>query len=153
MGFPENGEWACEGVTTSWGYVRFPWIQLSWPESQVIDKVVLYDRPSMEEHIAGGKLLFSDGSIIWVNQIPNNGTAKAISFTPKTVNWVKFITSDGKGKDLGFSEIEVFPAFPQLNDYVSKVDPYIETNRGRYIFFIPGARPFGMVGISTYDKE
>ncbi|SHJ88392.1 alpha-1,2-mannosidase, putative [Tangfeifania diversioriginum] len=153
IGISGIGEWACEGVTTSWGYVRFPWIQLTWPESQVIDKVVLYDSPSMNEHIAGGKLVFSDGSVVWVNQIPNNGTAKAVSFAPKTIEWVKFITTDGKGKDLGFSEIEVFPAFPQLPDYVSKVDPYIETNRGRYFFFVPGARPFGMVGTAPMTRN
>ncbi len=28
IGIQDLGEWACEGVTTSWGYVRFPWIRL-----------------------------------------------------------------------------------------------------------------------------
>jgi predicted alpha-1,2-mannosidase len=153
IGVSGSGEWACEGVTTDWGYVRFPWIQLSWDKPQAINKIVLYDRPSLGEHIAGGKLLFSDGSIVWVNQIPDDGTAKAVSFETKTVEWVKFITTDGKGKDLGFSEIEVFPAFPQYTDYVSTVDPYIETNRGRYFFFITGARPFGMVGTSPMTRN
>ncbi|MFV0591018.1 MAG: GH92 family glycosyl hydrolase [Draconibacterium sp.] len=153
IGVSGSGEWACEGVTTSWGYVRFPWVQLTWTGPQVINKVVLYDRPSMDEHIAGGKLLFSDGSIIWVDQIPNNGTAKAISFAPKTVDWVKFVTTDGKGKDLGFSEIEVFPAFSRSSDFVSRVDPYIETNRGRYFFFVPGARPFGLVGTAPMTRN
>ena len=147
------GEWACTGVTTDWGYIRFPWIQLTWEKPQMINKIVLYDRPSSKEHIAGGKLLFSDGSIVWVNQIPNDGTGKAVSFETKTVDWVKFITTDGSGSDLGFSEIEVFPAFQQYPDYVSTVDPYIETNRGRYIFFITGARPFGMVGTAPLTRN
>lgn len=153
IGISNKGEWACKGNTTSWGYVDFPWIQLMWGKPQAINKVVLYDRPNLEEHIAGGKLLFSDGSIIWVNQIPNDGTAKAITFPSKTVEWIKFIVTDGDGKNLGLSEIEVFPAFSENSDYVSKVDPYIETNRGRYFFFITGARPFGMVGSAPLTRN
>jgi predicted alpha-1,2-mannosidase len=153
IGVTGMGEWACEGVTTDWGYVRFPWVQLSWQQPQAINKVVLYDRPSHQEHIAGGRLQFSDGTEIRVNQIPNDGTAKAIRFPAKKVSWIKFVTTDGKGKDLGFSEIEVFPAAGQYTDYVSWVDPYIETNRGRYFFFITGGRPFGMVGAAPHTRN
>ena len=148
-----KGEWACEGQTTSWGDVRFPWIRLEWKTPQSINRIVLYDRATLSEHIAGGKLLFSDGSMLWVNQIPNNGAGKAIQFEAKTVTWIKFITTDGKGKDLGFSEIEVYPAPAQYTDYVSWVDPYIETNRGRYFFFITGGRPFGMVGAAPLTRN
>jgi hypothetical protein len=126
IGIGGKGEWACEGITTSWGHIRLPWIKLQWQKPQVINRVVLYDRPSPDENIAGAKLLFSDGSIIWVNQIPGDGTAKAITFEAKTVEWITIEATDGSGKDLGFSEIEVFPAFPQLSDYVSLVDPYPE---------------------------
>ncbi|AHM62235.1 alpha-1,2-mannosidase [Flammeovirgaceae bacterium 311] len=153
LGVHGRGEWASEGDTTDWGYVRFPWIQLDWDEQQSVSKVVLYDRASPKDHIAGGRLQFSDGSEIWVNQIPNDGTAKAVSFAPKKVSWIKFVTTDGKGKDLGFSEIEVFPSAEQFTDYVSLVDPYIETNRGRYFFFIPGGRPFGMVGAAPHTRN
>jgi len=150
---PGKGEWACVGDTTDWGYIRFPWIQLEWKSEQKINKVVLYDRPSLRENIAGGKLLFSDGSIIWVNQLPNDGTGKAIAFDTKTVRWVKFITTDGTGRNLGFSEIEVFSSPEQFTDYVSMVDPYIETNRGRYFFFVTGSRPFGMVSAAPHTRN
>lgn len=153
IGVPNMGEWACLGDTTDWGYIRFPWIQLTFATPQKINRIVLFDRPSLKDHIAGGKLVFSDGSILWVNQIPNDGTAKAIEFDTKAVEWVKFVTTDGKGKDLGFSEIEVFPGPDQYQDYVSWVDPYIETNRGRYIFFITGSRPFGMVGAAPLTRN
>lgn len=153
IGIADKGEWACEGLTTSWGSIRFPWVKLEWNSPQCIDKIVLYDRPIMNEHIAGGKLLFSDGSTVWVNQIPNEGTAKMIFFEPKTVDWVKFIVTDGTGKDLGLSEIEVFSAFSKESEYTSRVNPFIETNRGRYFFFIPGARPFGMVGSAPMTRN
>ncbi len=150
---PSKGEWVCLGDTTDWGYVKFPWIQLEWTTTQKINKVVLYDRPSMHEHIAGGKLLFSDGSMIWINQIPNDGAGKAITFDTKAVTWIKFITTDGKGRNLGFSEIEVFPSPEQFTDYVSLVDPYIETNRGRYFFFVTGSRPFGMISAAPHTRN
>jgi predicted alpha-1,2-mannosidase len=153
IGVDNLGEWASEGDTTDWGYVRFPWIQLAWDEPQEINRVVLYDRPSAKDHIAGGRLQFSDGTEILVNQIPNDGTAKAIHFESKQVNWIKFVTTDGKGKDLGFSEIEVFASPSSKTDYVSWVDPYIETNRGRYFFFITGGRPFGMVGAAPHTRN
>ncbi len=153
IGIRGKGEWACEGVTTDWGYVRFPWIQLDWKEPQAINKIILYDRPSADEHTASGKLLFSDGSIVWVNEIPNDGTAKLVQFETKNVTSVRFITTDGNGKDLGFSEIEVYTARTRNTDYAAWVDPYIETNRGRYFFFITGARPFGMVGAAPHTRN
>jgi predicted alpha-1,2-mannosidase len=148
-----KGEWACLGDTTDWGYIRFPWIQLEWATDQKINRIVLYDRPSLRENIAGGKLVFSDGSAVWVNQIPNDGTGKAITFETKNVRWVKFITTDGTGRNLGFSEIEVYPSPEQFTDYVSLVDPYIETNRGRYFFFVTGSRPFGMVSAAPHTRN
>lgn len=148
-----QGEWSCEGVTTDWGYIRFPWIQLDWKTPQKINRIVLFDRPSLREHIGTCKLVFSDGSVLWVNEIPNDGTGKAVQFEAKTVRWVKFIVTDGTGKDLGFSEIEVYPAADQFIDYVSLVDPYIETNRGRYFFFVTGSRPFGMVSAAPHTRN
>lgn len=153
IGVNGKGEWACEGVTTDWGYIRFPWIQLTWDKPQLVNKIVLYDRPSLTDNIAGGKLLFSDSSIIWVNEIPANGDGIAINFPAKKISWVKFIVTDGTGKDLGLSEIEVFPSPEQSKDFVSWVDPYIETNRGRYFFFVTGSLPFGMASAAPHTRN
>src|SRR5699024_9422840 len=89
IGVADVGEWACEGQTTDWGYVRYPWIKLEWKETHRINRIVLYDRPTMKDHIAGGKLIFSDGSSIRVNEIPNNGDGKEISLEQKKVRWIK----------------------------------------------------------------
>lgn len=153
IGIANKGEWACLGNTTDWGYIDFPWIQLDWKQPQAIDKIILFDRSSLEEHIASGKLIFSDGSEIWVNEIPNDGSAKLIKFHTKNITSVRFVTTDGNGKDLGFSEIEVYSARSSTTDYVSWVDPYIETNRGRYFFFITGGTPFGMVGAAPHTRN
>ena len=153
IGVDGKGEWACEGVSTDWGYIRLPWIQLEWEQPQLINKVVLYDRPSLQENIAGGKLMFSDGSMLWVNQVPADGSGIAISFTARKVKWIKFVVTDATGRDIGFSEIEVFPSPEQAQDYVSWVDPYIETNRGRYFFFITGSLPFGMASSAPLTRK
>lgn len=153
IGVDGTGEWACEGDTTDWGYIRLPWIQLEWDQPQMINKVILYDRPTLRHNIAGGKLLFSDGSVIWVNQIPADGTGKAIQFPTKKTSWIKFVVHDGTGRELGFSEIEVFPSPEQMTDYISWVDPYIETNRGRDIFFITGSAPFGLVSAAPLTRN
>ncbi len=153
IGISGKGEWACEGATTDWGYVRFPWIQMEWKQPQAINKIILYDRPSAYEFIASGRLVFSDGSEVRVDQIPNDGTAKVVEFETKIITSFRFITTDGNGKDIGFSEIEVYPARTQSTDYVGWVDPYIESNRGRWIFFITGSRPFGMVSAAPHTRN
>ncbi|MET0300048.1 MAG: hypothetical protein ABW036_09810 [Flavitalea sp.] len=130
------GEWACEGVTTSWGYIRFPWARLEWNNTQTVNRIILFDRPSDEEHAATVKIHFSDGTFLWMNQIPNDGTARRIDFPAKKTNWIKLEVTDGTGKDVGFSEVEVYAEQGADTDPVNWVDPYIETNRGRDFFFI-----------------
>lgn len=153
IGVDGLGEWACKGDTTDWGWIRLPWIQLTWDQPQLVNKIVLYDRAHRRHNIAGGKLLFSDGSVIWVNQIPPDGTGKAIHFPAKKTAWIKFVAHDGTGRELGFSEIEVFEAPEQARDFVSLVDPYIETTRGRDIFFVTGSMPFGLVSAAPLTRN
>jgi len=148
-----QGEWACIGFKRAWGETRLPWVKLEWITTKSIDKIVLYDRPSYNEHSAGGKLKFSDGSVITVTTIPNDGAPKSISFPPKKIKWVKFEVTDGEGFNLGLSEIEVFPSIEGTSDFVSKVNPFIESAKGRYFFFTPAARPMGMVAAAPITRN
>jgi len=149
----DQNEWVSGSGMTFWGLVDYPWIQLDWEEQRSIDKVVLYDRPCPESHIAGGILHFSDGSSINVWQIPNDGSPKEIIFPPKYVEWVRFEVTDGDGVGLGLSEIEVYPSHEDYEDFVSWVDPFIETTRGRYFFFVTGSRPYGMIGAAPLTRN
>ncbi len=148
-----KNEWVSNSEITYWGQINYPWIQLTWNTTKFIDKVILYDRPNEESHIAGGVLHFSDGSKIDVLQIPNDGTGKVISFSSKSVKWIRFEVTDGDGIGLGFSEIEVYPSPMDYPDYISWVDPYIETTRGRYFFFVTGSRPFGMISSAPLTRN
>ncbi len=146
-------EWVSKSKMTFWGYIDYPWIQLEWKSSRHINKIVLYDRPATHSHIAGGVLHFSDGSEISVLQIPNDGSPKVVSFPSKKVEWIRFEVTDGDGIQLGLSEIEVYPSPAEYSDYISWVDPYIETARGRYFFFVTGSLPFGMISSAPMTRN
>lgn len=150
---PGKGEWASVSSMTFWGEIDYPWVQLDWDTPVCINKVILYDRPDEKTHTAGGILHFSDGSHINVWQIPNDGSPKVVEFPAKKTQWIRFEITDGDGENLGLSEIEVFPAPEDYPDYVSWVDPYIESARGRYFFFITGNQPFGMVGAAPLTRN
>lgn len=148
-----QGEWVCKGNVASWGVMYMPWIKLEWQETVDIDRVVLYDRVSKEEHLSGGTLYFSDGSQVSVTAIPNDGSPKKVCFPAKKVKWIRFEATDGNGKNIGLSEIEVFAAHDTQTEYVEWVDPYIETTRGRWFYCTPGARPFGMVAAHAFTRN
>lgn len=148
-----KGEWACKGLVAPWGVMHMPWAMLEWDNEVYIDRIVLYDRVCSDEHLAGGTLSFSDGSKISVLTIPDNGSPKSISFPAKNVKWVKFEATDGKGKNIGLSEIEVFEALNNTSGFTEWVDPYIETTRGRWFFCTPAARPFGMIAAHAYTRN
>jgi len=149
----DKGEWASKSSMTFWGEIDYPWIQLDWDTLVSVNKVILYDRPDEKSHTAGGILHFSDGSTINVWQIPNDGSPKVVEFPAKKTAWIRFEVTDGNGENLGLSEIEVFPAPEDYIDYVSWVDPYIESARGRYFFFITGNQPFGMIGAAPLNPQ
>ena len=148
-----RNEWVSNSTMTFWGQIDYPWIRLDWESPRNINKVILYDRPTEASHIAGGVLHFSDGSSIDVLQISNNGGPKVISFPAKKVEWIRFEVTDADGVRLGLSEIEVYPSPDDYADYVSWVDPYIETTRGRYFFFVTGSRPYGMISASPMTRN
>ena len=106
--YANEGEWACKGSVTSWGVMHLPWAQLDWDNEIDVDRIVLYDRVSELEHLAGGTLHFSDGSKVSVTAIPNDGSPKEVCFPSKKIKWVRFEATDGAGKNIGLSEIEVF---------------------------------------------
>ena len=135
-----KGEWVAKTKLDFRGRVYpYPWIQLDWEEPIYTNQVILYDRVDKDSHTAAGTLFFSDGSSITVNQIPNDGAPKVVTFETKKIEWLRFQATDGEGRDLGLSEIEVYPAPESYTDYVSWVNPYIETAKGRYFSLLQEA--------------
>ncbi|MBP2656389.1 MAG: putative LmbE-like protein [Firmicutes bacterium] len=117
---------AIDGITD--GYPRFPanewvtvnetagaWIQLSWHKAYRINKIILYDRPVAGYHITAATLTFSDGSILKVGTLPDNGSGYEIHFLEKTVEWVKLTIDAATGDSAGLSEFEVYEAPEEEN--------------------------------------
>lgn len=157
-----EGEWIGDSPNLWFGWIEFPELKISWDEPQQINKIVLYDRPSDDEHLAACLIKFDDGSEVNVWAIPNDGSPRTVVFEPRTVNGFTIIPVDGIGWNIGLSEVEVyhepsaqpeFAANKEFTDYVSYVDPTIETGRGRWFFCTPGSRPFGMVSASAYTRN
>ncbi len=145
-----KGEWISGSGVTFWGEINYPWVQLDWETEVTVSKVLIYDRPAADAHTAGGELVFSDGSRVLVREIPNDGSPCEVAFPAKATRSLRFELTDGDGPCLGLSEMEVFSA---PTDYVSWVDPYIETTRGRYFFFITGSQPFGMMTAAPLTRN
>ncbi len=147
------GEWVSGSGMTFWGQIDYPWIQLDWDTPVAVNKVIVYDRPEINCHVAGGILRFSDGSTVAVNEIPDDGRPKVVEFQARRTDFIRFEVTDADGVNVGLSEIEVFPAPEDYTDYVSWVDPFIETARGRYFFFITGNQPFGMISAAPLTRN
>ena len=139
-----DGVMAVEGKGCWMAKGKNAWVQLNWKSSQFVNKVVIYNLPSPNGRITNGQLVFSNGSKIDVD-LPDNGTAKAVEFPEENTESIRFVATKGSGENLGLSEIEVFPSPNQFTDPVSWADPYIETNKGRFFYFITGSRPFGVI--------
>jgi putative alpha-1,2-mannosidase len=157
-----TGEWIGGSPNAWYGWINYPTLELTWQAPRKINKVVLYDRPTAEEHMAACVLTFSDNSEVHVVAVPNDGSPRTVSFEPRTVTSMTLSVVDGVGKNIGLSEVEVYydpAAQPEtrrvgpFTDYVSYVDPTIETGRGRWFFCTPGSRPFGMICASAYTRN
>lgn len=106
-------EWVSSGTVSQW-------TQLNWPATQpvTVDTVVVYDRDSMNEQILSARLDFSDGSAIDVDALPNLGTAKTITFPPKSITSVRMSVTgvSSSSQQIGLREIEVFARSEVLID-------------------------------------
>jgi len=80
---------------------------LDWPAAVTIRGVHLFDRPNPDDHTQAGTLTFSDGSSIEVADIADDGSMKTIVFDAKTITWIRFQVTGGRGSNRGLSEIEV----------------------------------------------
>jgi len=95
-------EWKTKGETSG------AWVQLTWQKTITANRIMLYDRPDLDENITGGKLVFSDGSSINLPTLNRNGSATTIDFGTKTFSWVKLVIDKTEGTNAGLAEFEVY---------------------------------------------
>lgn len=100
--FDQTREWAALAESHN------AWLQLDFAEPITIEHVVLYDRPNLSDHVLGADLNFSDGSNLKVGALVNEGGAFVLTFSPRTVSWLRFNITNSRGQNSGLAEIEVW---------------------------------------------
>ena len=104
---------AAEWITV--GELAGAWVKLSWPESYLSDKIMLYDRPNLNEQILSATLSFSDGTSITVGPLNNSGSAEEVRFPARKFSWVTLTVTEASGTNIGLAEFQVFGnRFPSL---------------------------------------
>lgn len=86
------------------------WIELHWTAPVTIDRVVLFDRPNMNDWITSGVLTFSDGSSVQVSALNNDGSGSLVRFATRTVTSVRFTvnSTSSASENIGLAEFQVF---------------------------------------------
>lgn len=107
-GYPADSsrEWSTVGERVG------AWIELRWPTSRTISGARLHDRPNTDDQILSGTLTFSDGSSVPVGILPNDGTGLDVTFSSRSVTWLRFTVNSVKSStyEVGLAEILVFQA-------------------------------------------
>lgn len=101
-----NGSYLHEWATIS--EKTDAWIELRWSSPQTIGRIVLYDRPNNTDNVGIGTLSFSDGSTVSTPALVTNGSATTVSFTARTVSWVRYTWHAGVGVNTGLAEIQAY---------------------------------------------
>ena len=97
-------EWATQGGGAG------SWLKLTWTSPQTVSKLVLYDRPNLDDQITAGTVQFSDGSSISIGPLTNDGSATTYTFAARTITslQVNITAVKASTQNIGLSEIQVF---------------------------------------------
>lgn len=85
-----------------------PWIKLQWREPVKVGRLTLCDRADLGENAQGGKVLFSDGTTLDIDDIPHDGQPCEVQFEPKTVTWLRLDLFSARGNNVGLAAVEVY---------------------------------------------
>lgn len=106
-GYPANPaqEWSANRETTG------AWLELAWDHPRKVSRVLLFDRPNLVDQVTAARIRFSDGSVIEVGELSNDGGAPAVlAFPEKEITSMTFETISVKDgtENAGLSEIGVY---------------------------------------------
>ncbi|KAL4933071.1 uncharacterized protein BDV17DRAFT_279345 [Aspergillus undulatus] len=96
-------EWATEGDKAG------SWLSLSWESPQLISRIVLHDRPNLDDQVKGA-VVENGGEILEVGELSNYGTARTLDVGDRAAQnlTVRITTVSQSTMNAGFSEIQVF---------------------------------------------
>ncbi|MBI5897272.1 MAG: discoidin domain-containing protein [Desulfobacterales bacterium] len=106
-GYP--GDSTCEWIAKYTEVKVGAWLQLTWSSPQVIDRMVLFDRPNSNDQITSATITLSDGSSLSIGPLNNNGSATEYIFPAVETTSLRMTVNSLRG-NVGLSEIQVFEA-------------------------------------------
>lgn len=109
-GYKEDGtgdyrkEWATNGEAVG------AWWSLTWSSPVTINRLVLNDRPNLNDQILGGVVSFSDGSNVTVSALNNDGSDTTFSIAQRTISSLKLTVTNASSTTLniGLSEFRAY---------------------------------------------
>ena len=109
-GYP--GDYTHEWATAGQGVGA--WLSLNWSAPYSVNKIVLYDRPNLNDNITSATITFSDGSSIAVGPLNNDGTATTYTFPARVITGLTMMVTgvSSTTQNVGLSEIQVFVSPP-----------------------------------------
>ena len=101
-------EWATAGQ------VAGAWIQLNWTSPYEVYRIVLHDRPNLNDMIMSATITFSSGASISLGALDNGGAGVEFVVGPFITNSLRItvLTASGSTKNVGLSELEVYGVPP-----------------------------------------
>ncbi|MCQ2485074.1 MAG: PIG-L family deacetylase [Clostridia bacterium] len=111
---PLNGE----GV-----FVPHDKITVTLSQKKEMDRIVIYDNPSMEDNINNILITFEDGTQIESDQIEKNGSGTEIKFDKREVESFTVEILSSEGNKAGITEIEAYNGITDYGfDYIKLAD-------------------------------
>ena len=116
-------------VTREWATVGEgvgAWIKLSWPVPYAISRIVLYDRPNLNDGIISATLTFSDGSSVAIGALNNDGTATELIYPAKVITDLTLTVTgvSSTTTNVGLAEIQVYGYASSQTQYSVTVNEF-----------------------------
>lgn len=83
-------------------------IIVKFPEPTVLNRVVLYDNPSLSDNVLDAALRFDDGSFVMTGPLETNGSGTEITVEKHAVSELEIVLMKTEGNAAGLSELELY---------------------------------------------
>lgn len=96
-------EWVAPGAGAG------AWIEVTLPEPTPVTAIVLCDRPNRRDRITSARLELSDGSVVEVGELPDNGSPLTVELPAVVTTSVRLVVTgvSRRTANIGLAEIEV----------------------------------------------
>ncbi|GEM11351.1 hypothetical protein Rt10032_c14g5368 [Rhodotorula toruloides] len=101
---------AIDGIWATLGQGVGAYLTLAWNAPIVANRIILNDRPNLNDQVLGGKVNFSDGSTLVTGVLNNDGSATTFDFPAKTFSslWFTVTSVSNTTLNIGLSEFQVY---------------------------------------------